>query len=424
MPRAPSRAPGVRCNNGDGNGQGHRDRSRHDEFLRRRDGRLRHAGYRERRGRADHAVDGGVHRGQGTPRRPAGEAPGGDQPDQHSVRDQAPDRAPVQRSGHQEGSGPGALPDRRGREPGRLDRRPGRELLAEPDFRLHPAEDEGDRGGPSRRGGLGGGDHGARLFQRLPAPGDQGRRQDRRARGAPHHQRADCGGARLRAGEEGVGDDRGLRSGRRHLRHFDPRDRRRGVRGQVDQRRHLPRRRGFRQPDHRIPGRRVQKGPGDRPARRPPGPATPQGGGREGQDRALQQPADRGQPALHHGRPVGAEAPQHQDHPRQAGSPGRRSGGAHGGAVPGGPQGRRPVGGRGRRGDPGRRHDADAEDHRDGQVAVRQGTQSRRQPGRGGRRRRGDPGRRAQGRRQGRAAARRDPRCRSASRRWAACSPG
>ena len=37
-------------------------------------------------------------------------------------------------------------------------------------------------------------------------------------------------------------DHRGLRPGRRHLRHLGARDRRRGVRGQVDQRRHLPRR--------------------------------------------------------------------------------------------------------------------------------------------------------------------------------------
>ena len=49
--------------------------------------------------------------------------------------------------------------------------------------------------------------------------------------------------------------DRRLRSRRRHLRHLDPRDRRRRLRGQVDQRRHLPRRRGLRQADHRFPGR-------------------------------------------------------------------------------------------------------------------------------------------------------------------------
>ena len=40
--------------------------------------------------------------------------------------------------------------------------------------------------------------------------------------------------------------DRGLRPRRRHLRHLGTRNRRRRLRGEVDQRRHLPRRRGFR----------------------------------------------------------------------------------------------------------------------------------------------------------------------------------
>ena len=47
--------------------------------------------------------------------------------------------------------------------------------------------------------GRAGGHHGARLFQRRAAPGHQGRRQDRRPGSAAHHQRADRGGARLRA---------------------------------------------------------------------------------------------------------------------------------------------------------------------------------------------------------------------------------
>jgi molecular chaperone DnaK len=44
--------------------------------------------------------------------------------------------------------------------------------------------------------------HRARLFQRRPAPGHQGRRQDRRPRSAAHHQRADRGRARLRPRQE------------------------------------------------------------------------------------------------------------------------------------------------------------------------------------------------------------------------------
>ena len=58
--------------------------------------------------------------------------------------------------------------------------------------------------------GRAGGHHGSRLFQRRPAPGDQGRRQDRRARRAAHHQRADRGRARLRPRQEEAGHDRGL----------------------------------------------------------------------------------------------------------------------------------------------------------------------------------------------------------------------
>ena len=47
-----------------------------------------------------------------------------------------------------------------------------------------------------------GGDHRSGLFQRRSAPGDQGRRQDRRPRSVAHHQRADRGRARLRPRQE------------------------------------------------------------------------------------------------------------------------------------------------------------------------------------------------------------------------------
>ncbi len=44
---------------------------------------------------------------------------------------------------------------------------------------------------------------------------------------------------------------------------------------------------------------------------------------REGEDRAVERGADRGQPAVHHGRPDRSEASQHQADPRQARSAGR-----------------------------------------------------------------------------------------------------
>jgi molecular chaperone DnaK (HSP70) len=55
-----------------------------------------------------------------------------------------------------------------------------------------------------------GGHHRSGLFQRRPAPGHQGCRQDRRPRGAAHHQRADGSRARLRSRQERRQDHRGL----------------------------------------------------------------------------------------------------------------------------------------------------------------------------------------------------------------------
>ena len=63
--------------------------------------------------------------------------------------------------------------------------------------------------------------------------------------------------------------------------------------------------------------RRVQEGTGRRSAQGHAGAAAPEGSGRESQDRAVVVAADRNQPAVHHGRPVGPEAPGDQDHARQ-----------------------------------------------------------------------------------------------------------
>ena len=131
-------------------------------------------------------------------------------PGKHLLRDQAPDRPALRRPDGREGQGPRPLQDRRRRQWRRLGREPRQEIRALADQRLHPAEDEGDRRGLSRREGDPGRHHGSRLLQRQPAPGDQGRRQDRRPRGAAHHQRADGGGARLWPREEGQRHDRGL----------------------------------------------------------------------------------------------------------------------------------------------------------------------------------------------------------------------
>ena len=214
------------------------------------------------------------------------------------------------------------------------------------------AQAQGGRRGVPRRYRHPGGDHGSGVLQRRAAPGDQGRRADRGPRGPAHHQRADRGRARLRAGQEEQRHGRGLRPWRRHLRHFHPGDRRRRVRGQVDQRRHLPWRRGFRPQDHRLPCRRVPQGEHGRPSPGQARAAASEGGGGEGQDRTVELDADRGEPAVHHRGPVGSEASQHQADPGQARGPGRGPGGTDRSAVPGGAARCRAVGGRDQRGDP------------------------------------------------------------------------
>ena len=68
--------------------------------------------------------------------------------------------------------------------------------------------------------------------------------------------------------------------------------------------------------------------------------AAPEGSRREGQDRAVEQHADRHQPALRDGRRSGPEAPEHQADARQARGAGRRADRAHDRAVPHRDQGR------------------------------------------------------------------------------------
>ena len=85
--------------------------------------------------------------------------------------------------------------------------------------------------------------------------------------------------------------DRRLRPGRRHLRRLDHRDRRgrrrAPVRGALDQRRHLPRRRGLRPAHHQLPGRGVPEGVRRRRAPGSARHAAPEGGRGEGEDRAV-----------------------------------------------------------------------------------------------------------------------------------------
>ena len=155
-----------------------------------------------------------------------------------------------------------------------------------------------------------GGHHRPGLLQRLAAPGHEGRRADRRARGAAHRQRADGGGARLRARQEEGRDDRRLRLRRRHLRHLDPRGGRGRRRGEVDERRHAPRRRQPRPAGDRLDRRGVQERAGHRPLEGQDGAAAAEGSGRAGQDRAVDHDGDGDQPALRDGGRLRPEAPE------------------------------------------------------------------------------------------------------------------
>ena len=252
-----------------------------------------------------------------------------------------------------------AVQDREGSEVGRR-RRQRRRQDVHParDQRDDPPEAQGGRRGVPQREGHRGGHHRPRVLRRHAAPGDQGRGPDRRPGRQADHQRADRVGPRLRPRQEERREDRRLRPGRRHVRHLDPRARRRRLRGQGHQRRHPPRRRRLRPADHRLAPRGVQEGPGHRPVEGRPGPPAPQGGRGEGQDRAVLDGLDRDQPAVRHGRRLGPEAPRDDPHPGQARGPRRRPHRQDDPAGQGGAEGRGPQARRHRRGHPRRRPDA------------------------------------------------------------------
>ena len=75
----------------------------------------------------------------------------------------------------------------------------GKEVLPAGDFRDDPLQTQGGRGELPRHEGDGRRHHLPRVLHRQPAAGDQGCGQDRGAERPAHHQRADGGGARVRA---------------------------------------------------------------------------------------------------------------------------------------------------------------------------------------------------------------------------------
>ena len=229
-------------------------------------------------GQPPHAVGRRLHQDRRAAGRPGRQAAGRHQPREHRLLDQALHGPPLRRSERRdEAWSPtrSSRPQRRRRASSRATRTAGsrrREISAMILQKLKQAAED-YLGQPVTRGGH----HRAGLLQRRAAPGDQGRRQDRRPRGHAHRQRADRGGAGLRARQEEGRDDRRLRLRRRHLRHLDPRGRRGRRRGQVDQRRHAPRRRQLRSAHHRVDHRRVQEERRHRSRQGPHGAAAPAG---------------------------------------------------------------------------------------------------------------------------------------------------
>ena len=275
-------------------------------------------------GRLD-AIRGRLQQNRRAVGRSGGETAGGHQPGEHGVLDQALHGAPLR--GSERGDEDGPLPRRAGWRPrggaGAL-RRQGRTPASVADFRHGARETEEGRRGVPRPGGHEGGHHGAGVLQRRAAPGDQGGGHDCRTRGHAHRQRADRGGAGLRPRQEEGRDDCRLRLRRRHLRHLDPRGGRGRGRGEVDQRRHAPRRRQPRPAHHRLDHRRVPEERRHRPRQGPDGAAAAAGGRGEGQDGTLQRDGERNQPAVHQRGRERAQAPANEAHAREVRAAGGR----------------------------------------------------------------------------------------------------
>ena len=177
-------------------------------------------------GRAHDALDRRLHRQGRAPGRPDRQAPGPHQPEEHRLRGEAAHRPQVQLD--------------RGRArpaascPTSLTEAPNGDVHIQIEDKVYSppeisafvaAEAEGGRRGLPRRAGRGGDHHRARLLQRSPAPGHQGRRPHRRPQGLAHPQRADGGRPRLRPDKNATRPvRRRLRPRRRHLRHLDPGD--------------------------------------------------------------------------------------------------------------------------------------------------------------------------------------------------------
>ena len=170
---------------------------------------------------------------------------------------------------------------------------------------------------------------------------------------------------------------------------------------EVDRREHPPRRRRLGPAGHGLAGLGVQERARRRPRGRQDGRAAPQGGGGEGEDRAVVAAGDHRQPAVHHRHQRRSAPPRPLAHPGEVPGAHRRPPRVVPRALRAGHPRRRPHQGGDRPRDPGGWIHPDARGRRAGAGAHRQGRRQGRQPRRSRRRRRLAAGGCAQGRREG-----------------------
>ena len=269
------------------------------------------------------------------PRRRAGQAAGGHQREEHDLRGQAADRPPLRGEGSPEGHRPHALQDRQGRQRRRVGRSARQEDRAAAGVGRNPAQDEEDRRGLSRRGSHRSRHHGAGVLQRLAAAGDQGRRQASPGLEVKRIINEPTAAALAFGMDKKEGDRKiavyDLGGGTFDISIIEIAE----VEGEhqfevlsTNGDTFL----GGEDFDQRVIDYIVtefKKEAGRRPQERRARAAAAQGSRREGEDRALVVAADRHQPAVHHGRPVGPEAPVDEDHARQVRVAGRGPDRAH-----------------------------------------------------------------------------------------------
>ena len=334
--------------------QGHWNRPRHHQLGGGDPGERRAERHHQRGGGSDHAVGGRLRQGRGAVRRPGRQAPGRDEPREHRLLDQAL-HGPQVRRGRRRAED-GALQGRGGRQRRRPRPGAGQALLAPRGLGHDPAEDEAGRRGLPRREGDEGGHHRPRLLQRLPAPGHQGRGQDRRASRScasstsPPRPRSPTASTRRRTRPSRSTTSAAAPStspSSRSARGWSRSRPRTATPTSAATTSTSGSSTGSSRSSRRTRASTCRQGQD--------GPAASQGGGGEGEVRALHHPGDRDQPALRHRGRERPQAPGPEAHPGQAGAAGGRPAGeVHGAGAPvhegrgGGAQGHRRGGAGGR----------------------------------------------------------------------------